>query len=410
VVKTGEDRSALERVLASELARSGDPGDSCPDAELLAAYFDRSLPRADYLELERHISTCRSCQEQLAVVARSDSGTPRRPESVWSLRTLVPLVSSAVAVIFVAWIAMRPEVRPASLPANARPAAPVTSTTDLVSGGGGGEATASRSAQLANEIASAPQKSNVGQAPLEEPGPSGAQAKRLDGSRYELRDNLGRRGAPNRQLGPSEYRQRQEANAAGAPTSSTAPPPPAPGRDEANKAVTQPLAASPPPPPAAPAAAAPPSGDASIAEESRPKTDQKVAPAAAAAERESLGMMIQAEPFVLRSPDARIRWRAGPGQGISVSRDGGVTWSMQIHTSGDTLITGAAPSATAAWFGGRAGVVWQTSDGVRWRRVPLPASEDVRSVVASDALHATVVTADNTTYVTVDGGQSWTGR
>src|SRR5579863_3462820 len=57
----------LSRSLRQGLDASGK---DCPEADLLAAYSDRSLDDAEYQRLTSHIAGCALCQRQLATVAR----------------------------------------------------------------------------------------------------------------------------------------------------------------------------------------------------------------------------------------------------------------------------------------------------------------------------------------------------
>src|SRR5262249_29936170 len=58
----------LRRSLAHDSAVTGD----CPDAEILAAYYDRSLGLDEAAAYDLHFSLCSRCREQLAAMARAD--------------------------------------------------------------------------------------------------------------------------------------------------------------------------------------------------------------------------------------------------------------------------------------------------------------------------------------------------
>ncbi len=107
---------ALDGLLARTL-RTGAAADACPDVELLAAYYDRTLVANESARLETHFSTCIRCQDQLAALVRSEPVVaPRR--SVWSVRWLVPVFSGAAALTI--WIVMRPAA-PLSTPSASVP-------------------------------------------------------------------------------------------------------------------------------------------------------------------------------------------------------------------------------------------------------------------------------------------------
>ena len=101
----------LRRNLAGGVAAAGK---DCPEAEILAAYFERSLPKTETGGWELHFSTCTRCQEQLAALARME--TALSPDSIgaaapasiwWRLRYwLAPAATAAAAVAL--WVAIHP--------------------------------------------------------------------------------------------------------------------------------------------------------------------------------------------------------------------------------------------------------------------------------------------------------------
>lgn len=104
----------LKRTLASQASTHAD----CPQPEILAAYFDRSLAAADSAGWEQHFSACTRCQEQLAVLARVASALapaasapsaaqphPRGFASFWNLRWLAPAAAALAAVTV--WVVLR---------------------------------------------------------------------------------------------------------------------------------------------------------------------------------------------------------------------------------------------------------------------------------------------------------------
>jgi len=68
-----EDRDQqLDRALARHL-RSASPDAACPDAEILAAYHERSLSLEEMAHWKTHIASCSRCQETLALLEQTDS-------------------------------------------------------------------------------------------------------------------------------------------------------------------------------------------------------------------------------------------------------------------------------------------------------------------------------------------------
>ena len=62
----------FDRALARHL-RSASPDAACPDAEVLAAYHERSLSFEEMARWKAHIASCLRCQETLALLEETDS-------------------------------------------------------------------------------------------------------------------------------------------------------------------------------------------------------------------------------------------------------------------------------------------------------------------------------------------------
>lgn len=68
-----DNENAMDGLLRRSLARDSTADGDCPDAELLAAYFDQSLGADEVAGYELHFSTCPRCREQLAAMARASA-------------------------------------------------------------------------------------------------------------------------------------------------------------------------------------------------------------------------------------------------------------------------------------------------------------------------------------------------
>ncbi len=110
-----------------------------------------------------------------------------------------------------------------------------------------------------------------------------------------------------------------------------------------------------------------------------------------------------ADPVILRSPEAPVQWRAGLGGNIARTDDDGQTWRVQVNVS-ERVRAGAAPSIEVAWLVGDQGLVLRTLDGERWVRTSVPVAVSLVDIDASDEFRATVTTADGRRFRTVDGG------
>ena len=62
----------FDRALARHL-RSASPDAACPDAEILAAYHERSLSLEEMAHWKAHMTSCSRCQETLALLEQTDS-------------------------------------------------------------------------------------------------------------------------------------------------------------------------------------------------------------------------------------------------------------------------------------------------------------------------------------------------
>src|ERR1700686_5182881 len=68
--ETGKGMDGLPR---RNLARGADSAVVCPDSDILAAYFERSLDVDETERHELHFSQCARCREQLAALARASA-------------------------------------------------------------------------------------------------------------------------------------------------------------------------------------------------------------------------------------------------------------------------------------------------------------------------------------------------
>ena len=66
-----EDRGKhFERALARHFSRAS-PDSACPEAEILAAYQERTLSLEEMAHWTEHIRACARCQESLALVEQT---------------------------------------------------------------------------------------------------------------------------------------------------------------------------------------------------------------------------------------------------------------------------------------------------------------------------------------------------
>jgi len=114
-------------------------------------------------------------------------------------------------------------------------------------------------------------------------------------------------------------------------------------------------------------------------------------------------------PHAVPAPGGKVIWRLGMAGIIEQSSDGGLTWSSQISGTTADLFLGSAPSEQVCWVIGNGGTILRTADGgAHWISVVSPISQNLYRIRASDALHATVWDASRrNSFKTDDGGVTW---
>jgi len=402
VKSTGrEPDPSYDRFLARGLALTVDAsGNACPDADLLAAWFDHTLSALEGERSEAHVSGCKCCQQILAALARSEPEViraaplpaPSRPWH-WHWRWAVPL-ATAVLVIVVGTktlISPGPVTVVGTPPQQAR-----------LRPSGSGEASPPSVQAPAATIAE-----------VRAPEPGAATAK----------PEAPARAVENRAVStmpptpPSPPPVQAEAAQAAAPTGAGAPQAAAPtgtgglqpvrpeqgmveiARRQADvaseqtlmkAAATRPPAPGPPPPPTAAESLAVKGGAA------RP------ALAVVGARPASLAASIVAGPTV--------SWRFGRDGTIEKSPDRGQTWERQSSGVTTALSDASAPGDKVCWIVGARGVVLRTTDGQTWQRLTSPTDADLVAVHAWNDLSAAITALDHSEYETADGGKTWRQR
>ncbi len=96
----------FDEVLASVLAEPQRASDDCPDAEALAAFWERSLPTVESRDIESHVAACARCQAHLVALHRTDDaglmtkGDDATGHHRWrAWWWLTPLAATAVVVL-----------------------------------------------------------------------------------------------------------------------------------------------------------------------------------------------------------------------------------------------------------------------------------------------------------------------
>jgi hypothetical protein len=367
--------TAFDRLIARGLEDDRDrSGKACPDADLLAAWFDRSLSEAEAARIESHAGACASCQRILADLARTEpvvvraapEPAPARPWH-WHWRWLVPLATAVVVVVVGSRTLRAPGPSSGTPPAQAVfPAVEVA-----------------RAGEVPGPAASAEPSPALSPAPPQASAPApGTTARALAPARpAAVGDVVAREAVP---TPPAAPRSDLAANAAsGQPARA----------EETAKAA-----------PAAPAVlsgaegvvggvVAPPGLQVSARRAAAPDVGQ-----AAASTRE------------VRGPSGISAWRWGPGALIEHSEDAGRIWRRQDSGATVRLVAGSAPGDRTCWIVGENGVILRTTDGATWQQLPSPVASDFVAVRATSDVSAVITARDGADYATVDGGRSWRKR
>lgn len=389
-----------------------------PDANVLTAFTERSLPERDRAGVLMHLATCRDCRETVAL-ALPETPSAETPSITvgrgWVSWPAFRWAFAAAGVALIVLGAVEFERRDYSARSVARQVAPAA-------------------VGLSPQAQSLPQSSANTASELPAPAAS---------RRFTANEKLAKKDIPKLPLhAPAESREqggvRLGASAAPpaagqAPASSS----PSPSMTEmvavqAQNEAVQPESAS------EQAAGAPVPNFASRASSynsaplsrAKPADTQFIKSAALDALSGRARWSITAVGGLQRSMDQGNTWqgvdvdRSGMGGGVSDVAIGGPLKSMAKQSSiqGATLKSAAVPTffrtvtadGNEVWAGGSNAALFHSVDGGdHWTRI-LPSASglvltgDVLSVEFPDPGHGTVTTSTPETWVTSDGGQSWT--
>jgi hypothetical protein len=109
---------------------------------------------------------------------------------------------------------------------------------------------------------------------------------------------------------------------------------------------------------------------------------------------------------------ATSRWTLSPGGAVQRSLDSGKTWQT-IAVAGNVVFRAIAANDSDVWAGGSAGALYHSADaGQHWTQVNVfldgnPLTADIIRVEFSDSQHGRLVTSNDETWATGDGGASW---
>lgn len=420
-----------DKVSANLLRKSlRDSADACPEPDILAAYFERSLDAGETARYELHFSQCARCREQLAAMHRAGEASPAgRAETrqashwawLWDWRVLAPV--AAVLVLAAVWLARRPATNQV---------AEVKSQSPLVAMSQPSEPPAT--AALPPEPKVAVPTANYSGTPAAKP------VQDLDSVKKQSQTSEGSGALNDKEQFAANLPQtaRDETRSAELAKDDRAL-----KHDSADTAtnvvvegaasrIVAPATPSPALTPPVSGAGGVPAGNAervTVASES-----DIVAPASAATKSKPSGApaamrtltqqaqtqtVMQSKALALEAvdtrsagniittPDPKVLWRIAEAGFVEHSTDGGASWQGQLPNENAQLAAGSAPSAKICWLVGRDGVILLTKDAKNWKTIPAPVTADFVGVTAQDASSATVLSADGRKFTTTDGGNHW---
>lgn len=442
----GKD-DAMNGILRQSLAHVAHPReDACPDAEILAAYFDRSLSRDEITACEAHFAACAHCRQQLAAMVRTGEPPEAGRESrwVWDRRWwstwnwAIAAVLLAVASVSI-WRSLRVGDGDGRAPlvAMSQPAQPPEQQPPLP-----------LPEHLGNVVRIAP--GTVAPENSKEEGKA-QNARELDAQDLKAAPGLGKQQVQSPQVqsqasgslpgaeireapasNPSLSAERNEVQSA-APSAAQAQPnsasnlpangPPLSGRDNRDLVPSakksEPASPTPRAIPAdqisrvqtqSAAAAGSASGATAggLATGAAPAARAAPAPFAALSSAAKLQATEQrSEAVLIRTPNPKILWRIASAGFVERTTDGGATWNGQLPDANAQLVAGAAPDAKTCWLVGNSGVILLTRDAVAWKKIPPPIPADFTAVTAKDTSSATITAVSGQKFSTSDSGKKW---
>ena len=444
----------------------------CPDAEVIAAYHEKSLQSDEIARWENHFATCTRCRKVLQVLAASVDtpldekevarlgqlvaaarspleATTRTAEAArpvrlnWRRRWLAPAMG--IAAVLAIWFATHPPRR----------AAEENSPEILIAQAPKSEVQPSEEAQTKQQ--SAELSGTLGKNSNTDMEAAKDRAARTTQSRNTPADSLAKKnpddGSVAREIAPSsnapennlrdEKKEKSEFNtyqSSGAVAGLSAPAP-------AARAAATPPATAPPPAPAPqaqdkvqstieapPITPAPPSASQSVQVTEAAPQVQTANSALSGSLNESTakdvplkgrnyGSLLKLDAagefsLQIKSPSGKILWRAGKGGVIQRSADAGRTWTSQKSPLQEDWLAGAAASDNVCWIAGRSGAIARTTDGNHWKKIappPMAADSsgklpDWNSITASDAKNVTITASDQRYFSTQNAGKTWTAQ
>jgi len=445
-----EQNEAVAGLLRRSLGHTA-AAEPCPESDLLAAYFEKSLAPDETARFDRHVSACSRCREQLAAMVRAEP-PKAEPNTFWLFDWRLLSAAAMLMVIATLWFVGRHDrlvqvaqngapspavsneaankdaAAPSEAGATAAPnAVPQQSLADSktrrvvpappriapAAGALFGQsldqknATDSASISGDHELAG-PKPSSVN------PSPSFPEAASSQKARGSASGGTGygfsvRQSARAGHLAAGQQQERQQrpqmgtlSEAATVPTGESAAPPSQENSSNQPSNIGLGSANG-----LAQAAPTPGNSDDTAAPASRKKQAAEAVSTSLLDQSAQVQILEERSDKLIATPIPSIKWRITAAGFVERSEDGGLTWNGQEPDPSAHLLAGSAPTEKVCWLVGKEGVVLVTKDAANWKKIPPPVAADLTAVSAKSASAATVTTADGHKYSTRNEGKKW---
>ncbi len=426
------------------LQEHGNGSQGCPAPDVLGSYFERSLEAGERVRWETHFSRCLRCQEQLATLARMETvlGSAQRvaPQAgSWFLnwRWLTGAGAAALGALVI-WVALQSPgghqemlvrtvqeqkaqanevakldaAKPAQAPAATAVEPTRTRVPEAASAAPPPASAPPRTDQALDTLARANTATqSSGSLPAERDQVAGKEGLAVSASGEKGRAALRESDVPQKRAEVLSADAVQDAKAAEEQKIQSG----AVAKPQMAKQVPAVAAQVAPPVPAdrqfrvdAPAAKKETVDQKdALRAQSTVVVTQEAPPRASEAPGYDTGRSVRGPLPMFSALAGRIHWRFFADGRIERYDERLKAGDMTSNPAAEKLLAASAPSEKVCWAVGQKGIVIRTVDKQAWQQIGSPTEEDLVFVEAQDALRATVRTRNNKSYVTSDGGRTW---
>jgi hypothetical protein len=423
-----------------------------PDPDLLTAFAEKRLNQRERAQILQHLGQCADCRNVVSLaMPEADLAPSTIPErSRWLTWPMLRWGALAACVVVVSTVVtlhyeQRPDLAPAAAKKSSAPAAPSNLAVESEASNALREDAPRENVAREKLAAKIPPPSpfqperdladKLAKQREETPASSAAAAPAFDQltsneqaiGGLKANSSISHQAANNRQADASLFKSANKPFQVTGQLAGSAPAPsPAPTTPElrarndkdlaggANQAVT----VQGEPPSIVAQSAEPKAKDESQKTETRAgataavsSVDRKADTASAEIAAGGYGGRVRAKALQARIP-APSRWTLSPGGAVHRSRDSGKTWQT-IAVASNVVFRAIAANDSDVWVGGSAGALYHSADaGENWTQVNVfldgkPLTADIIRIEFSDSQHGRLVTSNDETWATSDGGASW---